>query len=134
MLSEEKKKRILEFIDTYVRKNGYSPSYREIAEAVGIKSPSTVSNYVHCLSEENKLVLHSGQPRSMTTAKGEAKSACRRICLETADGGEISFDFSVQRGKNNKLVCSFDGIVDASRWKGPVSRVVRYFVEEAATR
>ena len=37
-----KQARIYEFILSFTEENGYPPSVREIAEAVGLKSPSTV--------------------------------------------------------------------------------------------
>ena len=37
-----RQRQVLEFIDSEVRQRGYPPSVREIGEAVGLSSPSTV--------------------------------------------------------------------------------------------
>lgn len=39
---DETRRRILRFIDSYKRENGWCPSYREISEARGVKSPADV--------------------------------------------------------------------------------------------
>lgn len=46
-----KKEKILEFIIRYIQKHGYSPSYREIGDGVGLKSLSSVSRYVQHMIE-----------------------------------------------------------------------------------
>ncbi len=38
--------KILQFIIGYIQKHGYSPSFREIAKGVGVKSTNTVSNHL----------------------------------------------------------------------------------------
>lgn len=42
---------ILSFISGFVEKNGYPPSVREIGEAVGLRSPSTVHSHLKTLND-----------------------------------------------------------------------------------
>ncbi len=42
----ERQQRIYEFIKMYIGENQYSPTIREIAVAVGLKSPSTVHGHL----------------------------------------------------------------------------------------
>ena len=42
----ERQQQILEFIDQQIRDRGYPPSVREIGEAVGLTSPSTVHSHL----------------------------------------------------------------------------------------
>ena len=44
-----KQTRIYEFILSFTEQNGYPPSVREIADAVGLKSPSTVHFHLKSL-------------------------------------------------------------------------------------
>ena len=44
-----RQREILEVIDRYMRERGYPPSVREIGEAVGLTSPSTVHNHLASL-------------------------------------------------------------------------------------
>ena len=38
--------KILKFIKSYIKKNGYSPSYEEIKEGVGLKSKCSVYTHI----------------------------------------------------------------------------------------
>ena len=42
----ERQRQIYEFINSYIAENQYSPSMREITDAVGLKSVSTVHGHV----------------------------------------------------------------------------------------
>ena len=48
----EKQQEILDFIQSTTRENGFPPSVREIAEAVGLRSPSTVHAHLKVLERE----------------------------------------------------------------------------------
>lgn len=43
---ELRRVKILEFIKVYIKKYGYSPSYEEIGEGVGLKSKSSVYTHI----------------------------------------------------------------------------------------
>ena len=46
----KRQSQILEFIDSAIREKGYPPTVREIGQAVGLNSPSTVHNHLNtCL-------------------------------------------------------------------------------------
>lgn len=69
---EQKKKseiisnKILEYVTEYLSEYGYSPSMRDIASAVGIKSVSTVHYYVEKLKNNGLLNKTSQQNRSIS--------------------------------------------------------------------
>ena len=46
---------ILDYIDTANRERGYPPSVREIGEAVGLSSPSTVHSHLNSLQKAGYL-------------------------------------------------------------------------------
>lgn len=50
-----RKEQILEFIIAYIQKHGYSPSYREIGDGVGLKSLSSVNVHVQKMLETGML-------------------------------------------------------------------------------
>ena len=52
MANEELKYRILAYVCKYADQNGFAPSYREIQLATGVKSVSTVHDYVKRLEAE----------------------------------------------------------------------------------
>ena len=57
--------RALTFIRQYVAANGYSPTFREIAGGVGLKSSSEVHRLVHGLVERGSVKLLSRRARSI---------------------------------------------------------------------
>ena len=56
---------ILEFIDSSMREQGYPPSVREIGEAVGLTSPSTVHSHLRKLEELGYLRRDPTKPRAL---------------------------------------------------------------------
>src|SRR6266536_3934479 len=62
---ERQRRRILGFVQEFGRREGYSPSYREIAEGLGL-AVSTVSYHVSVLQNEGSLSREPGQPRTIT--------------------------------------------------------------------
>lgn len=57
--------RALTFIRQYVDANGYSPSYREIAKALGLKSSSGAYRLVHGLVDRGSVTILPGRVRSI---------------------------------------------------------------------
>lgn len=57
--------KILEFIKQEVALKGYPPSVREIGEAVGLKSTSTVHGHLRRLESKGLLVRDAMKPRAM---------------------------------------------------------------------
>src|SRR5260370_19453125 len=67
------RRKILQFVQEF-RREGYSPSYREIAEELGL-AVSTVSYHVSVLKQEGLLRCGAGQPRTIVEAPGPAPRA-----------------------------------------------------------
>ncbi|MBQ8390090.1 MAG: transcriptional repressor LexA, partial [Oscillibacter sp.] len=57
---------IYEYIARCIKDQGYPPSVREIGEAVGLKSPSTVHFHIKGLEEAGVLVKAEGKTRAIT--------------------------------------------------------------------
>ena len=67
--TSDKAQRIIEFVDSFIRENGYSPSVREIGEAVGLRSTASVSYHLQALQEKGLLQSPGtkGRTRSLVT-------------------------------------------------------------------
>ena len=61
-----KQAEIYQFILQYTRDHGYPPSVREIGEAVGLKSPSTVHFHMKKLEAEGYVLKADGKTRAIT--------------------------------------------------------------------
>ncbi|MBO7746052.1 transcriptional repressor LexA [Paenibacillus sp. MWE-103] len=62
---------ILEFIKTEVREKGYPPSVREIGEAVGLASSSTVHGHLDRLEKKGLIRRDPTKPRAIEILDGE---------------------------------------------------------------
>ena len=77
--------KIYDYIANTVRNQGYPPSVREIGEAVGLKSPSTVHFHLKHMEEMGVLTKGAGKGRALTLAQPpqpvqeEAEPAADRI-------------------------------------------------------
>jgi len=61
----ERQRQVLEFIDAEVRRRGYPPSVREIGEAVGLSSPSTVHAHLAALQDKGYIHRDPTKPRAL---------------------------------------------------------------------
>ena len=63
---------IYDYIAGTIQRQGYSPSVREIGEAVGLKSPSTVHFHLKHLEELGVIDKSAGKGRTITLRREEA--------------------------------------------------------------
>jgi len=63
---EVRSQRVVQFISTYIRRNGYSPTVREIAEAVGYAGPGATHKLLKKM-EGDGLVESAGLHSARTT-------------------------------------------------------------------
>ena len=61
---------ILDYVNKFLQENGYSPSIREIGEAVGLRSTASVSYHLKALEEKGLLQASGakGRKRALVTA------------------------------------------------------------------
>ena len=71
--------RILSYIESEIRTRGYAPSVREIAEAVGLKSTSTVHGHLTRLEKKGLLHRDVMKPRAMALPSFEETSLVRHV-------------------------------------------------------
>jgi repressor LexA len=61
----ERQRQILDFIKATVARRGYPPSVREIGEATGLSSPSTVHSHLSALSRAGMIKRDPTKPRAI---------------------------------------------------------------------
>ncbi len=76
-----RQQRILDFIGETVRERGYPPTVREIGEAVGLTSSSSVHAQLANLEKKGLLHKDPTKPRAMTLATDEARAAGTTVPL-----------------------------------------------------
>jgi repressor LexA len=67
-----RQKLVLEFVTKYCAEHGYSPSYQEIGEAVGISSKSGVKRLVDALVDRGRLETMPRRARSLVVVGSPA--------------------------------------------------------------
>lgn len=73
--------RVLAYIQSEIRERGYAPSVREIADAVGLRSTSTVHGHLMRLEKKGLLYRDAMKPRAIGLAtQSEDESLAERIC------------------------------------------------------
>ena len=82
-----KQQQILEYMKAEVREKGYPPSVREICEAVGLKSTSTVHGHLARL--EKKGYIQNGAVTSLALSEIEPLKVDNAVIL-AAGGSDIS--------------------------------------------
>lgn len=65
--------RVYDFIVESIREHGYAPSVREIGDALGLKSPSTVHFHVKHLEELGLIEKGAGKGRAIALANRESE-------------------------------------------------------------
>jgi SOS-response transcriptional repressor LexA len=69
----KKQRELLSFIDGFIGRHGYGPSYREIMNGLGYKSVSTVATHVDNLIKKGHLRKRDYSARSLEVVEGAQK-------------------------------------------------------------
>ncbi|HSJ51705.1 MAG TPA: transcriptional repressor LexA [Actinomycetota bacterium] len=85
----QRQERILRFISETVRERGYPPTVREIGEAVGLTSSSSVHAQIANLEKRGLLHKDPTKPRAMTLAEPRAEAAVVPVLGRIAAGTPI---------------------------------------------
>lgn len=81
----KRQKDILDFIERFIQKKGYTPSYREIAKGLGLSSPSTVCQHIKALCEKGVInTSDDGSARSIELVESEETVSPMSIMLPLA--------------------------------------------------
>ena len=72
------RQRILDYVTAFTRENGYPPTVREICDAVGLRSPSTVHSHLKILQEGGYLEKDDRKTRALSV-KGGSGTAFRSV-------------------------------------------------------
>lgn len=112
---------IFEFIQEKITYDGYAPSVRDIAKALGIRSTSTVHSYMHRLEDKGYIQMEQGKSRAVKIErKGEPDKMLRVPILgKVAAGipitavqtceGYVDYPASMSRGKSSLFALRVQG-------------------------
>ncbi|GGA56254.1 LexA repressor [Edaphobacter acidisoli] len=81
MAITRRQKEVLDFLSGFTQKNGYSPSYEEIASGLGLSSLATVHKHVTNLQNKGLLQRAHNRSRSIDVLPPRSKKAGDRLPL-----------------------------------------------------
>lgn len=84
-----RQRRILEFIDATVRERGYPPTVREIGEAVGLTSSSSVHAQLENLERRGLLHKDPTKPRAISTVEPKPDAVVVPLLGRIAAGAPV---------------------------------------------
>ena len=98
----ERQRQILDFIDAEVRRRGYPPSVREIGEAVGLSSSSTVHAHLAALQDKGYLTRDPTKPRALEVhfESGSGAAVERRPARHVHLVGDVAAGTGVLAAEN----------------------------------
>ena len=89
-----RQRRVLEVIRNSVERRGYPPSMREIGQAVGLASPSSVSHQLAALERKGYLRRDPNRPRALeivsAKAASKAAAAARALPAEGSQADDVT--------------------------------------------
>jgi repressor LexA len=98
MMLTGRQREIWEFVVDYVGRRGYPPTVREIGDAVGLASPSTVHAHLANLERSGLLRRDPTKPRALELVGHERAELTRRLPLvgDIAAGGPLLAEETVE--------------------------------------
>ena len=82
--STKRQKELLEYVDGFIQEHGYGPSYREIMNAIGYKSVSTVAIHIEGLISKGFLRKTDNSARSLEVVTTSATTAAQSKTVSPA--------------------------------------------------
>ena len=88
----KKQRELLSFIDTFIKTNGYGPSYREVMNGLDYKSVSTVATHIDNLIKKGLLVKRDYSARSLEVVAGHAPADLKDVAKVSQSQGKWLVD------------------------------------------
>lgn len=97
----KKQRELLNFIDGFIKGNGYGPSYREIMRALDYKSVSTVATHVNGLIARGWLIKKDNSARTLEVVRQQDSLVEQSIVAKNTTESDIRAKIEVLRGVDN---------------------------------
>src|ERR1700679_276946 len=109
MAVTRRQKEILDFLEAFVNRNGYSPSFEEIARGMGLKSLATVHKHISNLEKKGLLDRVHNRSRSIDVLPpGTRTRVSDRIMLV----GRIAAGLPVEASETSESISLHDVIAN----------------------
>lgn len=85
----EKQKQVFLFISEYIKNNGFTPSYQEMCDELGIKSKSHIHNIVKNLEQQGYIQSIRGKTRSISIVSQNKDRKIKKLKRENQQLKEL---------------------------------------------
>jgi repressor LexA len=129
-MSNPTQSKAYEFIRSYIRSYGYSPTLTEIASGIAVRSKGLISRYVHALAEADLIELVPGTHRSIRLKPiaepkipllGRIAAGLPIEAISDHDAIDVvTLLTESQQGKSFGLVVKGDSMVDEGIFDGDI--------------
>ena len=100
MALTKKQRQILDFVDSFVDENGYSPSYEEIAEAFDYSSLATVHEHLSNLESKGFLRKNYNKSRSLEVVRADLHA----LAVELPLLGAVAAGLPIEAVANDETI------------------------------
>jgi len=102
----KRQRQIYDFISQYIQKNGFSPTLKEMAEAIGVSSLATVHEHLQSLEKKGVIKKTEGQTRSIELTEQSFITTGESVDLPILGLISIGKPIESQAQKGNKFKVS----------------------------
>jgi len=122
-----RQRKVLEVIKDAVERRGYPPSMREIGEAVGLASPSSVAHQLASLERKGFLRRDANRPRAIEVRMPESATGAkaspapkRKRSVSAEAGTEVGRDVGTEVGTDERPAAAYVPVVGRIAAGGPI--------------
>ena len=100
----DRQRKVLDAIRTHIDEQGFAPSFREIGNAAGLKSPSSVKHQLQVLEDKGFIRMNANKGRAIEVVAGSAPNAEKPSHGDSmVDAAICDGDYVVVREQNSAV-------------------------------
>ena len=96
----DRQRKVLDAIKTHLATQGFAPSFREIGEAAGLKSPSSVKHQLQVLDEKGFIHMNANKGRAIEVVEYDDEPSSGKVAQV--------IPFPSQEDENGSIMASHD--------------------------
>ncbi|MCL5004319.1 MAG: transcriptional repressor LexA [Patescibacteria group bacterium] len=114
-LPTKRQKQLLKYLETYIERRGYSPTYEEMAEALDVNSVATIFDHLRELSKKGYIKIYSGAVRGIEILDADIKSKISGIKVELPLLGYIAAGKPIEVITQRETVLVSPGLISGHK-------------------
>ena len=125
----ERQRKVLDAIKTHLAQRGFAPSFREIGEAAGLKSPSSVKHQLQVLEEKGFIRMSANKGRAIEVVDPEGPASGNGVAEV------IPFPTGVDSSESiiDAAICDGDFVVVREQHTAENGDIVAALLDDEAT-